>query len=381
MISAKIIHQNTNIQQRTLWLCLLAAAIVFQGIFIPGGCLALESYEILVLANKNSPKGLSLAHYYMKKRGIWSGHMLELDITDREVCSRTEYNNQIAKPVRKYLNTTDNRMLFSCIVLMYGLPLKISPTIDQKDSGASVDSEIALLYQDNYPLSGWRKNPLFQKQDQEKDRISLAEILMVSRLDGPTAQSVKRIIDDSFLAEKTGLSGTAYFDARWKKENDQKNAAYHYYDQSLHQIAEMMTQQNIIPVVLDEDEEVFQERACPDTALYCGWYSLARYVDAFDWRPGAVGYHIASTECTTLKRQTSKVWCKMMIQKGIAATLGPVDEPYVSAFPPPALFFSLLTSGKFTLVESYMASLPHLSWQMVLIGDPLYNPFQNRSGR
>ena len=68
----------------------------------------------------------------------------------------------------------------------------------------------------------------------------------------------------------------------------------------------------------------------------------------------------------------------MMIEKGIAATLGPVAEPYVHAFPPPELFFSLLTSGKYTLAETYILSLPLLSWEMVLIGDPLYNPFAKK---
>ena len=64
----------------------------------------------------------------------------------------------------------------------------------------------------------------------------------------------------------------------------------------------------------------------------------------------------------------------MMLEKGAAATIGPVGEPYVDAFPPPELFFSFLTAGR-NLVESYFFSLPHLSWKMVLIGDPLYRPF------
>jgi uncharacterized protein (TIGR03790 family) len=112
-------------------------------------------------------------------------------------------------------------------------------------------------------------------------------------------------------------------------------------------------------------------------ALYCGWYSLASYVDAFQWQPGAVGYHIASSECVTLKREKSRVWCKMMLEKGVAATLGPVSEPYVESFPLPEIFFGLLSEGTLTLAECYAASNPFLSWKMVLIGDPLYRPFMH----
>jgi len=125
-------------------------------------------------------------------------------------------------------------------------------------------------------------------------------------------------------------------------------------------------------VVLDDKQNLFQPGDCPNAALYCGWYSLANYVDAFTWEKGAVGFHIASSECATLKRKNSNVWCKKMLDKGIAATIGPVGEPYVQSFPLPEIFFNFLTKGKLTLAESYLVSLPYLSWKQVLVGDPLY---------
>jgi uncharacterized protein (TIGR03790 family) len=134
-----------------------------------------------------------------------------------------------------------------------------------------------------------------------------------------------------------------------------------------------------MPVILDAKEGLFQTGDCPNTALYCGWYSLGNYVDAFTWARGSVGYHIASAECITLKIKESRVWCKMMLEKGVAATLGPVAEPYVEAFPPPDLFFGLLLDGRWTLAETYALSNPFWSWQMVLIGDPLYRPFAKKS--
>jgi uncharacterized protein (TIGR03790 family) len=130
-------------------------------------------------------------------------------------------------------------------------------------------------------------------------------------------------------------------------------------------------------VHLDQNKELFQPGEAHYAALYCGWYSLGKYVDAFDWQRGAVGYHIASSEATTLKNPASQVWCKRMLEDGVAATIGPVAEPYVQGFPLPDLFFGYLLDGYYTLVESYFLSLPYLSWQMILIGDPLYRPFYN----
>jgi uncharacterized protein (TIGR03790 family) len=130
-------------------------------------------------------------------------------------------------------------------------------------------------------------------------------------------------------------------------------------------------------VVLDLRPGLFLRGSCPQAALYCGWYSLRKYVPSCTWQRGAVAYHVASGEATTLRKPGSQVWCKRMLEEGVAATLGPVAEPYLTAFPLPDDFFPLLMTGKLSLLEVYFRTIPHLSWQMVLIGDPLYKPFQH----
>jgi hypothetical protein len=36
-------------------------------------------------------------------------------------------------------------------------------------------------------------------------------------------------------------------------------------------------------------------------------------------------------------------------------------------------------SGQYSLAEVFALTNPFLSWRMILVGDPLYNPFKNRS--
>ena len=153
-------------------------------------------------------------------------------------------------------------------------------------------------------------------------------------------------------------------------------SGYRLYDDAIHRASEITDK--ILPTVLNDTDLLFQQGEASKAALYCGWYSLAQYVDAFTWQEGAVAYHIASAECITLKRDGSQVWCKRLLEEGVAATIGPVAEPYVQGFPLPQLFFGLLLDGDFTLVEAYSLSLPFISWKMVLIGDPLYQPFRAR---
>jgi uncharacterized protein (TIGR03790 family) len=396
---------------------------------LPGVGLALEPGEILVVANKTSVKGVALARYYARKRNIPDDNLVLLNLPADETCSREVYEREVAIPVRAFLGAVKPSWRIRCLVLMYGMPLNVAPSnqteaadatalearekalkrlMDDRDENvdagsssavaeelddvrarlnqlklttdawASVDSELTIVRAVGAPTGGWIENPFYIGFRNRPASVPKENVVMVSRLDGPTAASVKKIIDDSIIAEKTGLSGIAYFDARWPKGPLPAKSAYQVYDRSIHQAAAQVEKSGRMPVVIDAADSLFQPGQCPEAALYCGWYSLATYVDAFDWQPGAVGFHIASSECTTLKKENSQVWCKRMIEKGVCATIGPVGEPYVQAFPMPELFFGFLTEGVLSLAECYMVSLPFLSWKMVLIGDPLYHPFKKR---
>jgi len=342
----------------------------------------------VVVANMEAIGSLGLAQYYMQRRQIPASHLIRLRVTVEERCTRQEYDKRIREPVRQALAELDPKRRIRCLVVMYGVPLAVQPSGTSEEenrqvrgnsgvTAAAVDSELALVLADAYPLAGWLPNPYFLGFKGKANRFSRDTVLIVGRLDGPDPATVRRIIDDTLFAEQNGLRGRACFDARWPKPPaDAKLSGYALYDASLHAAAAgVKASGRMEEVRIDDREELFQPGDCPKTALYGGWYSLARYVDAFEWVRGAIGYHIASGECATLKKKDSQVWCKRMLEKGVAATIGPVNEPYVQAFPPPELFFTKLAEGHLSLGEVYLISLPFLSWQMVLIGDPLYQPF------
>ena len=389
---------------------------------------ALTPEEIIVVANDKANEGVELARYYARLRGIPKSNVILLSVPVGETCSRAVYERQIAGPMRRVLAAIQPSWRIRCIVPIYGLPLRVKPPpkkadaevealrsqkqaleklieggresdsdlspsavakelddvrkrLNQlkisRDSWASVDSELSVVKAVDAPIGGWVENPFYIGFRQRQTFIPKTEVLMVSRLDGPDAASVRRIIDDSIAAEKKGLSGVAYFDARWPMAGTATSSAYRRYDRAIQRAARRVKESGRLPVVVDTAGTLFQPGQCPRAALYCGWYSLAKYVDAFDWQKGAVGFHVASGECTTLKKENSQVWCKRMIEEGICATVGPVGEPYLQSFPKPEVFFGLLAEGVLSLAECYTVSLPYLSWKMVLIGDPLYRPFRS----
>ena len=403
-------------------------------LMLPIASWALTPEQVVVIANSKALHSIDLAKYYMKVRNIPFDNLIQLKATSDEICSREDYDKGVASPVRAFLEKNDPAgHRFHCLVTMYGVPLRVlAPKLTSEEQkmvlelkkrleyirdqiknqerqlkdeelkslrgeetkirneidhlnkafqGAAVDSELALVREENYPLEGWLPNKYFLGYRGKEIKDMPQKVILVSRLDGPSEKIVRRIIDDSLLTEKEGLKGKAYFDARWPDPENKEVKSGAFYDRAIHRAGRLVEKSKLMPVIIDSQERLFQPGECPDAALYCGWYSLAHYVDAFTWVRGAVGFHIASQECQTLRSKGSQVWCKMMLEKGVAATLGPVSEPYVQAFPVPDIFFGLLVEGRLTLAECYALSNPFWSWQMVLVGDPLYRPFmKSRNG-
>jgi uncharacterized protein (TIGR03790 family) len=397
---------------------------------------ALEPNEILVIANKDIEVSGQIARYYCEKRGVPAKNILSLSLGTNisDTISRDNYEKLLAGPVRKELSAEgglDPVQGFAlaylpgkirCLLTTYGVPIKVGPRgtltgmegklkelkelakqekskLDQlksakgggaspehqeisrrleqmqmkidyisgKETNASVDSELSMVLFGPYELYRWQPNML-------KNNVPGLDFrtLFVSRLDGPNYSIVKGLIDKAIAAEKTGLKGIAYIDSRGIAH---KKDLFGFFDRSLLDLAVFIKLRTEMPVKEEQTEKLFEPNSCPQTAIYCGWYSLKKYVDAFDFVDGAIGYHISSWEAVDLRDPNSSQWCPAMLRDGITATLGAVTEPYLQAFPEPKAFFGQLFDGR-CLVEAYYRTQPFNSWQLVLIGDPLYRPFK-----
>jgi uncharacterized protein (TIGR03790 family) len=388
---------------------------------------ALEPNEILVIANSDVGASVQLAQYYCAKRGVPAGNILALPLgaTLNDTIARDDFEKQLAGPIRKKLSDYDFAVKIKCLLTTYGVPIKVGKRgqlkdqqdkltqleklaeqeknkieqlkqngvtdtskemkdtkskLDQlqleidfivgKETNASVDSELSMVLFGDYELYRWQPNRL------KDNPLGLySNTLMVSRLDGPSFEIAKGLIDKAITAEKTGLKGIAYIDSRGIID-DKNPYSYGHFDQSLRDLATLTRLRTGMTVKEERTEKLFEPNSCPQTAIYCGWYSLKKYVDAFDFVDGAIGYHISSLEAVDLRDPNSSQWCPAMLKDGVTATLGAVAEPYLHSFPEPKEFFLELFNGR-CLVEAYYQTNPFNSWQLVLIGDPMYRPFKN----
>lgn len=245
------------------------------------------------------------------------------------------------------------------------------------ESQAAVDSELMLLWWDSYELRRFLPNPLHAQYPAEQ-RKGQAPVMMTARLDGPTAAIAQRLVEDALAVEAQGLRGKVYIDSRGIRYDSKAESGYGYggYDESMRETARLLQTAGKMDVILDDRNELFAPGSCPECALYCGWYSHAKFIDSNRFVRGAIAWHLASSEAVSLRRPDQTLWCRNILEKGAAVTLGPVAEPYTVGFPKPAEFFGYLCTGELTLVECYMKSLPLTSWMTTLIGDPLYCPFR-----
>jgi uncharacterized protein (TIGR03790 family) len=261
---------------------MLLGAVLFSA--VPGYSLTAD--EIAVIANKQEPDSISLARFYMDQRRIPAGNLITIDIDPAEDCRRSDYDNLIAAPVLSFLNKHSPKNNIRCLVTMYGVPLKItSPSLSDQgsetiaqltkkieeitlsldhnkdesmldtlrgkisdikkqisyynkvnDMRAAVDSELTLVLQ-THPLAHWLQNPYYRDQHADFLLFGKEDVLMVSRFGASSPDLVKRMITDSLSAEKEGLHGEAFFDARWPDPGLQQVNSYSWYDRAIHRAA------------------------------------------------------------------------------------------------------------------------------------------------
>jgi len=302
------------------------------------------------------------------QRQVWIDlHQKVLDARDKEQQLQAVRWDPIA---RSQLRTLA-RAHFGLVGLLRVLGAQADYLITD-NTAAATDNELALLWWDYYPRQRWLENPL---------NLAFAgrpsNALMVMRLDGPDPATVQKMMRTSVEVEKTGLDGIIAIDARGIAPIDEKGnlSAFGEFDETLRHLAYMVRTKTHLKIAFDDQDIVFPPHFAKNVACYCGWYSVGHYIPGCDFNPGAVGYHIASYEMVTLHTPSS-YWVRGLLTDGVVATLGPVAEPYLSAFPKPDEFFPLLLTGKLTMAEVYWKTNPSTSWMISFIGDPLYTPYK-----
>lgn len=341
--------------------------------------LAQSPENVLVVANRTSEVSRRIAAYYLEKRRIPKTNLCELDVVTDETISRAVFDQKIARPVRACLESRKLAKKVLYIVTTLGVPLRINGSGGRNGDQASVDSELAALYFDlhgaKHEIRGPLRNPFFGQRD-APFRHPRFPIYLVCRLAAYDFGQVKGMIDRALAAVNRGKVVIDLKSDDDRPGNDWlRNAVI------------------LLPsgrVVFEESTRVlFNQR---DVIGYAGWGSndpnLKRRFLGFRWLPGAIATQYVSTDGRTFQRPPADwniaSWSERarffagspqslaadFLEEGATGASGHVFEPYLGLTPRPDFLLPAYLSGR-TLAESYYMALPALSWQNIVIGDPL----------
>jgi uncharacterized protein (TIGR03790 family) len=367
-----------------------------------------ESSEVIVLFNSAVPESRAIAEYYARARNVPTNQLFGFKLSTGSEMSRAEYRDLLLQPLLRALTNAgllqvessppaatatrqrpQTRVLRASIryaVLCYGIPWRIKPDSglyepetenlrpELRRNEAAVDSELACLPMalHGYPLVGPIVNPLYATTNAASLHPTNG-LLLVTRLDGPTPDIARSLVDKALEAERDGLWGRAYFDCRGTVEPGLKVG-----EDMLRQTAEMCRLLGFETIV-DTNESVFPASfPMSHIGFYAGWYaenvSGAFARPTVEFMPGAFAYHIHSFAAADL-RSPHRHWVGPLLQRGVTITMGPVYEPYLGGTPDITVFASRFILQGFSFGEAAWACQPALSWQITMVGDPLYRPF------
>jgi uncharacterized protein (TIGR03790 family) len=366
--------------------------------------------EVVVIYNTRVAASEDVARHYAEVRHVPKNQIYGFSLTANEEMSRDEFRDSLQMPLARRLKSDglwrfgpvkvpatkgrperiEQRVVASKIryaVLCYGVPLKIAPDAgvyepiaetmkpELRRNEAAVDSELAWLplVRMDVPLSGPLPNWTYGVTNAALLNPTNG-ILLVARLDGPSAGIANGLVDKALEAETNGLWGRAYFDARGLE----KNNSYFLGDEWILGAAEISRRLGFETTVDDQPETFPASFPMSQIALYCGWYdgqvSGPFTLPKVEFMPGAFAYHLHSFSAATI-RSSNQNWVGPLLAKGATCTMGCVYEPYLTGTPNVAAFLARWMGGGFSFGEAAWAAQPFLSWQTTIVGDPLFRPF------
>jgi hypothetical protein len=205
-------------------------------------------------------------------------------------------------------------------------------------------------------------------------------------LDAATPALAQGLIDNAMAAEAAGgpipldpaRPAQACLDmlvnpSRWADNS------YRAGDWDLYRAAQFLETSGYFHLVLDTNDTVFGQTPTPDcrnAGFYAGWYNYSRYVDAFSWAPGSIGWDLDSSALADPRG--GPFWSPNALQRGLSVTSGPMSEPYLEGMARPSGVVRNLLEGA-NVGDAFLRNTRWLKWRILNVGDPLYTPFLYRS--
>lgn len=327
-----------------------------------------EYMDVAVVINVNSPISIEVGNYFVSKRGIPRANRIYVKTSANETISDVEFQELLTQISSQLAQDT----VVQYLVTTKGLPLRIDrgPAIDATSSCASLESELMLVNSKRYKglIGGMGRNYSPYYYQSAKFSRRAYDMYLVTRLDGYTAEDVKKLIDRGGVRSTDARKARVVFDIA--REWDSTSAGY--LNAYLRQATSVLTGRLITE--LDTSSTFVQKRE--NVIGYVSWGSNDRNaplkaMPRFNWLPGSIAETYVSTSARSFNYPTAygQSLIADLIREGASGAKGYVYEPMSSSMANALILFDRYTSG-YNLAESYFMASRYVSWMDVVIGDP-----------
>jgi uncharacterized protein (TIGR03790 family) len=359
--------------------------------------LAQSAENVAVVINDLSPDSQRVGEHYVKARGLPPSNVLRIQTAVDETIERAAYVRTIERPLGHAIARAglQDRLLY--LVLTKGIPLRINGTTGLQGAQASVDSELTLLYRrltgQPMELAGPVDNPYFLgvRDMSEARPFSHREhdIYLVTRLDAFTTEEALALIDRSQSAR---TEGKIVLDQRAEGATSQVG------DEWMERAAKRLSAQGHAGRVVLETT-VKAARDLPGVLGRYAWGAAdpeqRTRRTGMQFVPGAIAGTLGSFDARTFRAPPDSwqptvsadrmTWFESsgdsltgdLIREGATGASGQVGETFLRGAVRPEILFPAYLKG-FTLAEAFYLAMPTLSWQGIIVGDPLTAPFAAR---
>jgi uncharacterized protein (TIGR03790 family) len=372
---------------------------LFTALFLtaPASPLLAQSAEnVAVVINELSADSVRIGDHYARTRGLPATNVLKVRTSVEETIDRLAYDTTIEQPLATAIKRAglQDRILY--LVLTKGVPLRITGTAGLKGTQASVDSELTLLYRRllGQPVTraGTIENPYYLGARELSDARPFShrehDIYLVTRLDAFTVEQALALID---RGQAVRPEGRIVLDQRAAAESQGG-------DDWLTRAASRLSAAGLEQrVLLDTTSKAVRnvdavlgryawgagdpEQRTRRTGMKFVPGSIAATLASFDartFRPPPDGWEPKPSENKSLWFEGSTdTLIGDLLAEGVTGVSGQVGEAFLLGAVRPEILFPAYLAG-FNLAEAFYLATPVLSWQAVVIGDPLCAPFTRK---
>ena len=385
---------DRNCAAREIVVLLAAVAVL---VAAPVSASAQSAENVAVIINDNSPDSQRIGQAYAATRSIPDSNVIHIRTSIEEAINRDGYARTIEGPIAAAIGRArlHDRVLY--LVLTKGVPLRIAGTSGQTGTMASVDSELALLYRRMVgrldKSEGAVANPYFLGDRDLSEARPFThrdfDIYLVSRLDAYTADEAVALIDKAASAKG---SGRVVLDQRGDASANRTGETW------LELASKRLADRSPgTEVVLETTPK--PARGHTDVLGYFSWGSTDPQnrvrTSGLTFAPGALAATFVGSDARTF-REPPVGWTPTdaanrsswyagspesltgdLVRDGVTGAAGYVAQPFLNGVVRPQILFPAYLAG-FSLVEAFYLSIPHVSWQTVVIGDPLCRPMPGK---